>query len=95
MNIVKRHILYIKKVRLRHDSPISVNARVIQIVLSSKRVLSLAISLRGSNRMVLQLTPFLSSSMAKKDRIFALCHDDKFANGLNSLVPELIMTTFF
>ena len=46
--------------------------------------------------MVLQLTPFSSSSTAKKDRIFALCHDDiKFANGLNSLVPELIMTTLF
>ena len=48
MNIIKRHILYIKKVRLRHDSPISVNARVIQTVDSSKRVFSQAISLWGS-----------------------------------------------
>ena len=47
MNIFKRHIFDIKNVQLRHDSPISVNARVIQTVVSSKRVFRLTISLCG------------------------------------------------
>ena len=53
-------------------------------------------SLGYSSKNGFAVNTFLFILNGKKDRIIALCHDDiKFANGLNSLVPELIMPTFF